>query len=220
MTIDEIMVVTTLAVGVVVIVLGLVMYKRHARRADEARIKEQWQRDEEQAKRARENISAQLERIKRLEEDEQLSRRREALKVADLYRNSTSKGNVPLSTPAVASGGGGTGGAVSQVGTVPQNVAAISPYQNTYPSMLSGVADVAMIANTLRHWNDTDSSRSRREVDRTPEPESPRYESSSASLSNNDDDSTSRSSYSSPSYSDDSSSSYSSSDSGSSPSYD
>ena len=100
----------------------------------------------------------------------------------------------------------------------------VSPYQDvSSSSILTDAASVAMIANTVRHWND--ASQWRKNSDDTPVYEAP------VVVSREVEYEAPKSTYSSPSYSDDSSSSssysssssdssYSSDSSSSSPSYD
>ncbi|CAB5214633.1 hypothetical protein UFOVP190_195 [uncultured Caudovirales phage] len=173
-------------VGMIVLIAsGFIVYKVISRarvKKLRAEINERWEREQEQARQARNMI---LDRDAAL-----VARRAEARKVAELYRTPPHM----MANNAVAT----------------SSVSAPAPAQQS-SSMLRDAADIAVIANTFRHWNDNETPRHRsssRDADATPA-----YVSS---VTSSDDSSPSRSSYSSPSYSDDSSSSSSYSDSGSS----
>lgn len=172
-------------VGMVVLIAsGFVVYKIVSRaRAKKLRAEyaARWERDQEQARQARNMI---LDRDAAL-----VARRIEARKVAEAYRTPTHMmANNSIATSSVS-----------------------APAQQS-SSMLRDAADIAVIANTFRHWNDNETPRHHSSSRDTTET-TPAYVSS---VTSSDDSSPSRSSYSSPSYSDDSSSSSSYSDSGSS----
>jgi len=174
-------------VGMVVLIAsGFVVYKIVSRaRAKKLRaeIAARWEREQEQARRDRNMYLDQEAAL--------VARRTEARKVAEAYRTPTHM----MANNSIAT----------------SSVSAPAPVQQS-SSMLRDAADIAVIANTFRHWNDNETPRHHSSSRDTTET-TPAYVSS---VTSSDDSSPSRSSYSSPSYSDDSSSSSSYSDDSSS----